>query len=141
MRTLVAPLLALAITTGTLTAVAQTKSKSSSRSSATTEAKEKSKYHRLPSHYGQLGLKEDQVVEIYEIKDSYGPKIDELKAELASLQEEMAEEIEDVLTTTQKGALSKLKNSTSSKTVSSSRSKSGTSKKSSTSRRSSSKKD
>ena len=76
----IAPVLVLALTAGTLTAVAQTKSKSSSSKSK----KVVSKYHRLPTYYGQLKLKEEQIQEIYELKDEYGTKIDELTAELDS---------------------------------------------------------
>lgn len=116
-RQFVAPILALVITAGALTAVAQTKSKSSKSSSksAATEKKEKSKYHRLPTYYGQLELKEEQVGEIYAIKDDYGKKIDDLEAELAKLKDEQAEKIKDVLTRTQVTALNKLLAGTASK--------------------------
>ena len=120
-RRFIAPLLALAVTTGTLTSVAQTKSKSSS-SKGRTEEKEASKYHRLPTYFGQLELKDEQVQEIYKVKDAYGPKIDKLQQQLAELKEEMNEEIADVLTSSQKTALTKLRGSSSkTKTVSSSK--------------------
>ena len=137
MKTLLAPLLALAVTAGTLTAVAQTKSDTQAKSTS-----KKSKYHRLPAHFAKLELKEEQRTDIYSIKDDFGPRIDELKAELAALQEEMNSEIEDVLTTTQKSELAKLRGGTS-KTASASKSSSDddkSSSKSSSTRRTSRKK-
>lgn len=141
MRAVMISALALAITAGSMTTLAQTRSKSAaSKSDATSEKQERSKYHRLPAHFGKLDLKEDQVEEIYAIRADYGPDIDELKAELAALQQEMNEEIQDVLTSTQRTALAKLRSGSSSestRTVSSSRrSRSGgTTKRSSSSRR------
>lgn len=124
----VAPLLALAITTATLTAAAQTKSKTSSKS-ATTKKTATSKYHRLPTYYGQLKLKDEQVKEIYSIKDSYGKKIDDLVAELAKLKKEQSEDVKDVLTRTQVTALNKLIAGTSTAKKNSTAKKSGSSKK------------
>ena len=129
MRSIIAPLLALAVTAGTLTAVGQTRSQSSSRSKTESAEKEKSKYHRLPTYYGKLNLKEEQVEEIYAIKDDYGPQIDELKQELADLQKEMNEAVEDVLTSSQKSELEDLRDAASksrsaSRSSSSSRSRS-----------------
>ena len=99
----IASILAVAITAGAMTALAQ---KSSSRSSAKDKAT--SKYHRLPTYYGQLKLRDEQKQEIYELKEKYGEQIDELTDELAELKEEQAEEIKDVLTRTQVTALNKL---------------------------------
>ncbi|MEO2016496.1 MAG: hypothetical protein ABGZ53_19230 [Fuerstiella sp.] len=99
----IASILAVAITAGAMTALAQ---KSSSRSSAKDKAT--SKYHRLPTHYGQLKLKDEQRQEIYELKEKYGKQIDELEEELAELKDEQKEEIKDVLTRTQVTALNKL---------------------------------
>lgn len=102
------PLLALMVSLGTLTAVAQSKS-SSAKSGATVSQKESSKYHRLPTHFGKLELKEEQVQEIYGIKEMMGPRIDELAKQLAELKEEQKDKIKDVLTRTQVTALNKLK--------------------------------
>lgn len=135
-RRFIAPVLALIVTVGSLTAVAQTKSKTSSKSSAT---KKTSKYHRLPTYYGQLKLKEEQIEEIYSIKDEFGKKIDDLEEELAKLKKEQAEEVKDVLTRTQVTALNKLIAGKSSSSSKSTAKKTSTAKKS-TSSKSSSKK-
>lgn len=79
-------------------------SKSSSKKSDSLQ-----KYRRLPTYFGQLDLKDDQKEEIYSIREAYGPRIDELKQELAELREEEQDEIKDVLTRTQVTALNKLK--------------------------------
>ena len=100
----IAPILAVAITAGAMTALAQ--SKSSSKSSA--KEKAASKYHRLPTYYGQLKLKDEQKEEIYKLKEAYGSQIEELQEELAELKDKQAEEIKDVLTRTQVTALNKL---------------------------------
>lgn len=144
-RRILVSLFALVVTVGTLNAVAQTKSKSSSsKSSTTAKKKESSKYHRLPTFYGQLKLKEEQVSEIYEIKDDYGPRIEALLKEIEDLKEEQAEEIKDVLTRTQVTALNKLiaAGGSSGKSASSSKPSSSKSKstRSSSSKKSSSKK-
>ncbi len=112
---LTASILAVAIAASTLTAVAQTKSKSSTSTSKSAAA---SKYHRLPAHYGQLKLKDEQVQEIYAIKDSFGKKLDDLEAELAKLKKDQAKKIKDVLTRTQVTALNKLIAGTATKTTS-----------------------
>ena len=125
-RNLMAPILALCVTASTVTALAQSKSTSKS-SKTTTTKKVTSKYHRLPTYYGQLKLKKEQVEEIYTIKDKFGPKIAELMKELEDLKEEQAEEIKDVLTRTQVTAYNKLVAGTAPKTSSSS-SKSSSSK-------------
>jgi hypothetical protein len=141
MRSVMAATLALAITAGSLTTLAQTRSKSKDDA----DEKKAAKYHRLPAHFGKLELKDDQVEEIYAIKADFGPEIDKLKEELKSLQEEMNEEIEGVLTSTQKSALAKLRSGSSRSTASassSSRSRSSsTRKRSSSSRRKSSDED
>ena len=108
-----------------MTALAQTKS------SSKVSAKEKAamKYHRLPTHYGQLKLKDEQKQEMYTLKEKYGSQIDELQEQLAELKEEQAEEIKDVLTRTQVTALNKLIAArSSSKTKSSSKKSSSKSK-------------
>lgn len=128
MRQFIAPMLALAVTAGTLSVAAQTKSKSSSRSAkATSDAKEASKYRRLPAYFGKLDLDDDQIEDIYSIRGEYGPQIDDLKQELADLQEEMKAEIEDVLTTTQKSLLAKLKGNSRTRSSSKSETKSDSS--------------
>ncbi|MCP4175106.1 MAG: hypothetical protein GY758_30530 [Fuerstiella sp.] len=101
----IAPILAVTITAGAMTALAQ---KSSSKSSSKTKEKVVSKYHRLPTYYGQLKLKEEQKQEIYNLKEKFGEQIDELQEQLAELKEQQAEEIKDVLTRTQVTALNKL---------------------------------
>ena len=130
-----APVLALLISTGAFSAMAQTKSKSSSSKSKASATEEKettkkktSKYHRLPPYYGQLELKDEQIEDIYQIKDSYGEKIDALMKELEELKDKQDEEIKDVLTRTQVTALNKLIASRSSDSKSST-SKKSTSKK------------
>jgi Spy/CpxP family protein refolding chaperone len=103
-----APLLALMVTVGTLTAVAQTKT-APEKSKAAASKKDSSKYHRLPSNFGKLELTEEQVQEIYSIKDTMGPKIEELAKEMAALKADQDQKIKDVLTRTQVTAFNKLK--------------------------------
>ena len=105
-RRFIAPILAIAITAGAMTTLAQTKS--SSKSSEKTKSKATSKYHRLPTHYGQLSLNDEQKADIYKLKEDYGLQIDELQEQLAELKEKQAEAIKDVLTRTQVTALNKL---------------------------------
>ncbi|MCP4506384.1 MAG: hypothetical protein GY903_24535 [Fuerstiella sp.] len=100
----IASILAVAITAGAMTALAQ--KKSSSKSVAKDKAA--AKYHRLPTYYAKLKLKDEQKQEIYELKEKYGSQIDELQEQLTELKEEQAEEIKDVLTRTQVTALNKL---------------------------------
>lgn len=107
-RLIFAPALAILITASSLSAIAQTKKSESSKKSSATAKKETSKHHRLPTYYGQIKLKEEQVAEIYSIKDSFGKKIEDLEAELAKLKEEQAKKIKGVLTKTQIAALNKL---------------------------------
>ena len=114
-----------------------TKSSSKSRS---TKSKSSSK-NRLPAYYAQIGLKDEQRDEIYEIQDSYRKEIAALQKKLDDLREDMTDEIEDVLTRTQKTKLNALKRAAASGSKSSgskTSSKSGTTRKSSS--RSSSKK-
>ena len=136
MHRFIAPVLAIAITAGAMTALAQ---KSSSKSSAKNKEKVVSKYHRLPTYYGQLKLKEEQRQEIYALKEEFGQQIDDLQEQLAELKEQQAEEIKDVLTRTQVTALNKLIAAGSS-AKKSSPAKSSRSKKSSSKRKSSTKK-
>ncbi len=101
--------LAFLITATSLTAIAQTKKSTASETKTKkAEKQETSKYHRLPAYYGQIKLKDEQVAEIYSIKDTFGKKIDDLEAEIAKLKEEQDEKIKDVLTKTQVTALNKL---------------------------------
>ena len=111
-----APAFALMVIVSSLTAAAQTKSKTSASKSKTETKEEKaaekkvsSKYHRLPTYYGQLELDEEQIAEIYSIRDSFGPKIDALMKEIEELKDQQDEKIKDVLTRTQVTALNKLK--------------------------------
>lgn len=134
----IAPVLAIAITAGAMTALAQ---KSSSKSSAKSKEKVVSRYHRLPTYYGQLKLKPEQKDEIYKLKEEFGQQIDELQEQLAELKEQQAEAIKDVLTRTQVTALNKLiAAGSSSAAQKSSTAKSSRSKKSSSKRKSSTKK-
>lgn len=122
----VAPVVALILTAGALTSFAQPQTSSKSKSAQ----KATSKYHRLPAYYGQLKLKEEQIKEIYSIRETFGKKIEALQKELDDLREEQAEKTKDVLTRTQVTAYNKLiaaskksattKKSTSSKKTSSS---------------------
>ena len=132
----IAPILAIALTAGAMTALAQ---KSSSKSSAKSKEKVVSKYHRLPTYYGQLKLKAEQKEEIYELKEEFGEQIEELQEQLAELKEQQAEEIKDVLTRTQVTALNKLiaagSSGKKSSTAKSSRSKKSSSKKKSSTKK------
>jgi cytochrome c-type biogenesis protein CcmH/NrfG len=133
----IAPILAIALTAGAMTALAQ---KSSSKSSAKSKEKVVSKYHRLPTYYGQLKLKEEQGQEIYALKEEFGQQIDELQEQLAELKEQQAEEIKDVLTRTQVTALNKLVAAGSATNSKASKAKSSSSRKSSSKKKSSTKK-
>ncbi|MFY9255335.1 MAG: hypothetical protein WAO83_17925 [Fuerstiella sp.] len=110
-----APVLALFVTVGTLSAVAQQKSSSSKAKTESSEKEKTSKYHRLPTYFGKLELKDEQVQEIYDIKDDFGPKIEDLAKQLADLKAEQDDKIKGVLTRTQVTELNKLKAGTSTK--------------------------
>jgi len=146
LRRFFVPVLALIISVGAVATAAQTKSSSKSSTSKTkttaTTKKETSKYRRLPTYYGQLELKEEQITDIYEIKDTFGPKIDDLEKQIEKLKEDQDKKIKDVLTRTQVTALNKLVAGTAKKESSSSKSSSSksTEKKSTSSSSSSSKK-
>ena len=92
--------------TGIQNADAQSKKKSSSRSVKKKESDKPS--GRLPRYYGQLELKEEQRNAIYSIQETDREDIDDLQKQLATLRKEMNDEIEDILTTTQKRTLSSL---------------------------------
>ncbi|MCA9062985.1 MAG: hypothetical protein KDA96_07995 [Planctomycetaceae bacterium] len=103
MRKIVAPIAAMTLLVTLVSAAAtaqplQTKSKSAAKEAA-------DRYRRLPSGFGVLELSDEQKEEIYSIRQNYGEQIDELEAELEKLRSEMNDEIEDVLTTTQKKTL------------------------------------
>ncbi len=66
--------------------------------------------HRLPSHFRQIGISEEQKSKVYKIQDNYRSQIDDLKKQLAALQEKEMSEMEGLLSTRQKSALSKLRN-------------------------------
>ena len=121
----------------------KSKAKSGSSSSRSRSSSSKSKSsasgHRLPAYYAQVGLKDEQRDEIYEIQDKFKSEIQALEKKLADLREKMNDDIEDVLTRTQKTKLNALKRAASSGSKSSS-TKSSSSKKSSSSRSSSKKK-
>ena len=135
-KSLVAPIVALILTAGTLTSFAQPQ-----KSTKADEAKKAtSKFHRLPAHYGKLELKEEQVKEIYSIRETYGKKIEALQKELAELREEQGEKTKDVLTRTQVTAYNKLIAASESGKKSSSDEKASSTKKSSESKKSSSSK-
>ncbi len=87
----VAPILPLTLTAASLSHAAQSQSSSKSKSS---------KFHRLPAHYGKLKLKDEQIKEIYSIRETYGKKIAALQKELEDLREEQADKTKDVLTRT-----------------------------------------
>ena len=102
--------------------------------------------HRLPSHFRQIGISEEQKAKVYKIQDKYSSEINDLKKQLAALQEKQMGECEDLLSTRQKSALSKLRNKkkptkkTSATKSSSSRSTKSSSTKSSTKKSGTSKK-
>lgn len=110
MHRFIIPMLALVITAGSVSATAQTKSKSSGK--AVSEQKsESARYRRLPPYWGKLELDEDQRADVYDIREDYGVQIAELKAQIERLQAEMDDELDDVLTSSQKSALAKLRGS------------------------------
>ena len=120
---LMAPLLMCVIAVGTCAVAADTKPKTKT-TKAKTSQKETSKYHRLPTYFGQLELKDEQKTKIYSVREKIGPKIAALQAKIDKLKEDMDKEMTDVLTSTQKKSLAKLKNGGSAtKTVSSTKAK------------------
>lgn len=135
-KTAVASVVALMLTAGTLTSFAQPQK--SSKADETKKAT--SKFHRLPAYYGKLELKEEQIEEIYSIRETFGKKIEALQKELADLREEQAEKTKDVLTRTQVTAYNKLIAAAESGKKSSSDEKDSSTKKSSSSKKPSSSK-
>lgn len=116
---------------------------SSSRSKSSSKAKTakvSANGNRLPAYYGQIGLKDEQRAEIYEIQESYKSEIASLEKKLAALKEKMNDDIEDVLTRTQKTKLNSLKRAAASGSKSSSSKSSSKSSTKKSSSRSSSKK-
>lgn len=73
-----------------------------------TPAPKASRLRRLPPHFGKLKLKPAQIEEIYDIRESYGEKLNKLQAQLEKLRAQQTAEVEDVLTRTQQTALKKL---------------------------------
>ena len=60
---------------------------------------------RVPNHFGQLGLSDEQRESIYKIQARHMPKIDELEKQIDELRAQMLKECETVLTATQKQML------------------------------------
>ncbi|MBN2021313.1 MAG: hypothetical protein JW809_00830 [Pirellulales bacterium] len=63
---------------------------------------------RLPAHYGKI-VDEKQRERIYAIQKEYGPKIQELKAQLQVLMDQRDQKIEAVLTPEQRKELATIK--------------------------------
>ena len=78
------------------------------RQDGDTPAPKASRLRRLPPHFGKLKLKPAQIEEIYDIRESYGEKLNNLQAQLEKLRAQQTAEVEDVLTRTQQTALKKL---------------------------------
>ncbi len=89
------------------------------KTTKSTTAKKVKYAHRLPSHFRQIGISEEQKGKIYKIQDKYSVQIKDLKKQLAALQEKQMGECEDLLSTRQKTALDKLRNKKKSKSKSS----------------------
>lgn len=62
---------------------------------------------RVPSHFGQLGLTQDQKESIYKIRATHLPEIDALQKKIADLQAKMIAECEGILTEAQRELLVK----------------------------------
>lgn len=60
---------------------------------------------RVPNHFGQLGLSDEQRESIYKIQAQHMPKIDALEKQINELRAQMVKECETVLTATQKQML------------------------------------
>lgn len=60
---------------------------------------------RVPNHFGQLGLSDEQRESIYKIQAQHMPKIDALEKQIDELRAQMVKECETVLTSTQKQML------------------------------------
>ncbi len=81
---------------------------------------------RLPRYFGQLDLDEQQRDEVYAIQADYGEQIEKLREQLADVQQQRDEDLQDVLTPAQRKEFSKLIDKTGSRKTSAE--KSGTSK-------------
>lgn len=95
------------ILAGTWSLPAQ-ESKSKSKSADTPKAKAKRTLdpsRRVPNHFGQLGLSDEQRETIYKIQARHMPKIDALEKQIDELRAEMVKECENVLSATQKQML------------------------------------
>jgi TolA-binding protein len=62
---------------------------------------------RLPNHYGDLGLSDEQKEKIYDIQRSYRARLVELQQQIEDLQQQQTLEIQETLTPAQKEALVK----------------------------------
>src|SRR5262245_26974076 len=62
----------------------------------------------LPANWGKIGLTADQKKKVYAVRNSYGPKIDDLKKQIEHLREEEYQEMYKVLNDDQKAALKKI---------------------------------
>lgn len=63
----------------------------------------------LPTHFGKLGLSDEQKDGMYKIHDDYKAQIDALSAQLKKLQAERLTKLEEKLTPTQKSRLKELR--------------------------------
>jgi hypothetical protein len=59
----------------------------------------------LPANYGKLGLSEEQKQKIYEIRDKFRAKIDDLQKQISDARELERRDIERVLTSAQRERL------------------------------------
>lgn len=71
----------------------------------TAKSEKKAPRGRLPSHYGQIGLSDEQKEAIYSIQAKFNPQIDALERQIEVLKEKQGKEIEKVLTADQKKQL------------------------------------
>jgi Spy/CpxP family protein refolding chaperone len=96
---------ALTIVAGGLPLSAQESGKAKPEVKARTAKRAYDPSRRVPNHFGQLGLTEEQREAIYGIQAKHQEKIDELERQLDELRAQSLHECEGVLTATQKKSL------------------------------------
>lgn len=62
---------------------------------------------RLPNYYGKVGISDEQRTSIYSIQEKYESQLAELRKQMAALVKQRDEEIQSVLTETQRADLVK----------------------------------
>lgn len=93
---------------GTLVFAQDTKKAETKAPAAKTEEAKPAQY-RLPDNFAKLSLSDDQKAKIKTVQTSYGPKIDELEAQLQAIRDKQSGEIEALLTPEQQKLLNSIR--------------------------------